>query len=121
MAAQMTSGKPSQKGKSAKLQAIRQGPVAIMYQAIATGNEVPAEHLEVGSRELAVLNRMRGPSEPRQMVRPLSASHEGDCHVANACPGPLWGRKNNKQPQLTWYWPGLTSTVRQLVKRCEVC
>ena len=60
MAAQMSSGELSWKGELAKLQATEQEPVAIMYQAIATGNEVSAELLEVGSRELGVLNRMRG-------------------------------------------------------------
>ncbi|XP_067945258.1 uncharacterized protein [Watersipora subatra] len=37
--------KTGPKGKLAKTQATGQGPVAIMYRAIATGEEVPAEHL----------------------------------------------------------------------------
>ncbi|XP_067945113.1 uncharacterized protein [Watersipora subatra] len=81
------------KGKLARTQATGQGPVAIMYRAIATGEEVPAEHLEVGSRELDILHHMRGslriqqdgvagstrgPAEPRQMVRHLPPEHVSD-------------------------------------------
>ena len=52
--------KSRQKGELARLQSTRQGPVAILYWAIATGKEGSAEHLEVGSKELAILYHMQG-------------------------------------------------------------
>ena len=49
-----------QNGELAKTHATGQGPVALMYHAIATGKEVPADHPKVESRELDILHDMRG-------------------------------------------------------------
>ncbi|XP_067932735.1 uncharacterized protein [Watersipora subatra] len=59
-------GKSGQKGELARLQAIRQGSLAIMNRTIATREEVSAEHLEVRSRRLAILYHMQGSLRIRQ-------------------------------------------------------
>ena len=52
--------KSGQKGELARLQATGQRPMTIRYQVIATKKEVSTEHLEVRSRELAILHHMQG-------------------------------------------------------------
>ncbi|XP_067945573.1 uncharacterized protein [Watersipora subatra] len=124
------------KGKLARTQATGQRPVAIMYYTIATEEKVPAEHLEVGSRELDILHHMRGSLRIRQDgVLEARVAPQGHARWCAICPSAMretmvWqthayahsgmGRTISRL-QLTWYWPELTSTVRRLVKSCEVC
>ncbi|XP_067937269.1 uncharacterized protein [Watersipora subatra] len=61
-----TPGITGPKGELAKTQANRQGPVAIMYCSMATGEEVPVEHLEVRCRELDILHHTQGSLRIRQ-------------------------------------------------------
>ncbi|XP_067940454.1 uncharacterized protein [Watersipora subatra] len=59
-------GATGPKGELAKTQATGKAPVAIKYSAIAPRDEVPAEHLELGSRELDIQHYMWGSPRIRQ-------------------------------------------------------
>ena len=131
-----TPAEPRPGGKVARLQATGQRTSVIKYRAITTGKKVPAEHLEVGSRELDILSHRQGYLRIRRdCVLEASVAPQGRARWCTICPPAMWettvwqthtlahsgvGRMTIRL-QLTWFWPELTSTVRRLVKSCEMC
>ncbi|XP_067930889.1 uncharacterized protein [Watersipora subatra] len=117
------------KGELAKTQATGQESLAIMYPAIATGEQVPAEQLRSGAESWTSCITCRvfcaydktacwkhaiwcAICPPAMRETTVWQSHT----LAHSKIGRTIGCL-----QLTWYWPGQTSTVWWLIKSCEVC
>lgn len=112
------------------------GDVAMIYDAVENHRELDQAVISVGSAELKKLNTMMSLMRIREdgvlVVRVLSAQRPREVII---CPKQMrkdviWSThtlshsgimKSLRRLQLMWYWPGMTSDVRRLIKSCEVC
>ena len=127
---------PPSPAELAKLQKEGSGPVALMYRATETGKELEPETLDLGGRELKQLHQRRHSLRINEEgVLQMRVCPQGIARWCTVCPPGLrrtmvWqthdmahsgaGRTLSRL-QLAWYWPGMTTEVRQVVRTCEVC
>ena len=120
----------------AKEQAAGMGPVAVIYQALLNDKEVTEEQLELGSAELRRLHQQRDSLRLRtDGVLEARVAPQGKPRWCAVCPPSLRGSviwrthvlvhsgvaRTTSRLQLTWYWPGMTSLIRRIIRSCEVC
>ena len=120
----------------AKLQKEGTGPVAKMYSVLEKDQELDAETLDLGGRELKQLYQRRHSLRLNSDgVLQLRMSPQGVSRWCTVCPPSLrramvWQTHNLAHSgagrtlsrlQLLWYWPGMTTEVRQVIRTCEVC
>jgi hypothetical protein len=114
----------------------RAGDVAIIYRAVQDQNEVEQSVVNLGSAELRKLSTMISLMRIRDdgvlVVRVLIGQRSREAIV---CPQDMRKRevwashtlshagimRTLRRLRLTWYWPGMTSDVRRLVRSCEIC
>ena len=120
----------------AKEQAEGNGAVAIMHQAVRTGQEVPKEQIEAGGLELKKLNQRRASMRiSKEEVLQIQLALNAKPRWVAVCPEQnrqtlIWQTHKMSHSgvsrtiarlQLTWYWVRLHADVRRIVRSCEVC
>ena len=110
--------------------------VAQIYRCVKA-NVLPTEEMrEEGNMEFRRLAQLQELMRiDRQGVLQVGLNHSGQKRWCTVCP-PSWRegavqeahvqahmgvQKTLKRLHLNWYWPGMTTTVRQYIRRCEVC
>lgn len=112
------------------------GDVATIYFAVESNQELQQSVVNLGSTELRKLSRMFSLMKIREdgvlIVRILVNHRSREVII---CPKEMrkevvWETHNLshagvmrtlRRLRLTWYWPGMTSDVRRMVKSCEIC
>ena len=127
---------PPSSTELAKLQKDGSGPVALVYQAIETDQELENETLDIGGRELKQLYQRRHSLRINaEGVLQMRVCPQEIARWCTVCPPALrrtmvWQTHNLAHSgagrtlsrlQLAWYWPGMTTEVRQVIRTCEVC
>ena len=119
-----------------KLQSEGETPLAVMYRLIRDGGELGAEQKDLGNTELRQLYQRRHALRinPKSILE-IRVCPQGRARWCTVCPAALrrtiiWqthemahsgSSRTLSRIQLTWYWPGMTAEVRQVVRSCEVC
>ena len=112
------------------------GDVSIVYQSIRDQQQISPAVINLGSAELKKLSRlcslMRIRDDGVLVMRVLYSTRPSEVAI---CPKEMkkdvvWEThrlshagimKTLKRLRLMWYWPGMTSDIRRLVKSCEIC
>ena len=120
----------------AKLQRDGTNPVALVYRSIAENQELGQEILDLGGRELKQLYQRRHAMRLSEHgVLQIRVCPQGVSRWCAVCPPGLrrtmvWqthdmahsgAGRTLSRVQLVWYWPGMTTEIRQVVRSCEVC
>ena len=110
--------------------------VGTIYSAVSSQKELTQAEVGLGSSELkkfsSLFSLMRIREDGMLVVRIIVNSRPREVIV---CPTQLrkevmWAThvlshagimKTLNRVRLTWYWPGMTSDIRRLVKTCEIC
>ena len=123
---------------SEELSAAQQEPsdLAIIYTCVQEGREIDQAVVSLGSNELKKLSSMLSLMRIREdrvlVTRVIIGQRTREVVV---CPAKMrkdiiWAThklshagfmKTLKRLRLIWFWPGMTSDIRRLVKSCEVC
>ena len=123
-------------GELRKLQSEGDQPVAILYRSIQLGEPLTEEQIALGGRELRQLHQRRHALRigSRGLLE-IRVSPQNKARWCVVCPTAIrrttiWQahsmahsgmNRTLSRIQLAWYWPGMTTEVRGVVRSCEVC
>ena len=123
-------------GELWKLQSEGDQPVAILYRSIQLGEPLTEEQIALGGRELRQLHQRRHALRiGSQGLLEIRVCPQNKARWCVVCPTAIrrttiWQahsmahsgmNRTLSRIQLAWYWPGMTTEVRGVVRSCEVC
>ena len=126
---------PSVDGKVVRLQKQQPSDVADIYEAVESGRDIPREKLKNGSRELRKLHSLLPALKILKENLVLQMKTNGRIRNCIVCPttarkAVIWEThrlthsgimRTARRVCMQWFWPGMMSEIRKLVRTCETC